>query len=605
MRMLLSLILFAMLIPEVGQDNTERVYSVQLSTWFENAWDRATISPDGRWALWGAPGQIQLLDLTTHSLVPGRLNSGLEKVINAAFLPNSDLARYGELRGKKGWFVPVGNELQVSALPEDALPQWAADGTLAFYLGQKPEDGVFVGTLAAQKRYPLNGLVTGFAFSPRGNSMYVLLWQPDGSSSLVRVTTETGRVETIATNIDACPFFNSIGVAPDETHLYLALASNGVPHNHERHEPDAKRDLNIYEFDLVSHERPVKVQTPTDDFAPVVANRRLYWTRNDFQNSVVLVPFGGGDAQVLVQDGELPRWAPDGKHITYIYGGQGWPWRLADFALSIDVAIVDVDAGGRPASKGTPFITGTGEDFPPAWSPDGRWMVFHSHRSAEAVPSYGSNGQSDDIYLRRASGPGEELRLTNFGWEAGVATWSPDGRHIVFCTWDRARSSAYKPWEGGGTPIGYSQPWVITIDPSSGRTVQTERLKLSAGIPGADEAAWSPANNEIAVEDRIGPSLWAIWIVSPDGKKQRKIVEYSSSTYGGLDWTRDGKTIVYGGMSEGRMQLFAVSAIGGGEPHQLTHDSANLLHPQVSSDGRWIACTRLLQTKEVWQMNLK
>lgn len=605
MRMLLGLVLFAALMPEVSRDNAERVYAVQLPTWFENAWDRATISPDGHWALWGAPGQIQIIDLTTRSAVPGKLSSGLERVMNAAFLPNGELARYGELHGKKGWFVPVGNELHLSDLPEDAVPQWATDGTLAFYLSQKPEDGIFVGTSTTPKRYALNGSVTGFAFSPSGNAIYVLLWQPDGSSSLVRVTTKTGRVEIIASKIDACPFFNSIGVAPDDSHLYLALATNGAPQNRDRHEPDAKRDLNIYEFDLVKNDRLVRVQTPTDDFAPVVANSQLYWTRNDFQDSVVLVPFGGGDAQVLVQNGELPRWTPDGKHIAYIYGGQGWPWRLADFALSIDVAIIDVDASGRPASKSIPFIKGTGEDFPPAWSPDRRWMVFHSHRSEQAVPSYGSKGQSDDIYLRRTSGTGKEIRLTNFGWEAGVATWSPDGRRIVFCTWDRAKSSAYKPWEGGGTPVGYSQPWIITIDPLSGKTIRKERLKLPTDVPGADEAVWSPTEDEIAVEDRVGPSLWAIWIVSPDGKKERKVVEYSSTTYGGLDWSRDGKTIVYGGMADGKMQLFSIPAVGGGEPHQLTHDSANLLHPNVSPDGRWIACTKLLQTKEVKRISLK
>jgi Tol biopolymer transport system component len=131
----------------------------------------------------------------------------------------------------------------------------------------------------------------------------------------------------------------------------------------------------------------------------------------------------------------------------------------------------------------------------------------------------------------------------------------------------------------------------------------TERLKLPSSIPGADEAAWSPVNNEIAIEDKIGPDRWAIWVVTPDGKEARKVVEYSSFTYGGLDWSRDGKSIVFAGLSDGKMQLFSVSATGG-QPQQLTHDDANLLHPQVSPDGRRIACTRLFETKELWRLRL-
>jgi Tol biopolymer transport system component len=46
------------------------------------------------------------------------------------------------------------------------------------------------------------------------------------------------------------------------------------------------------------------------------------------------------------------------------------------------------------------------------------------------------------------------------------------------------------------------------------------------------------------------------------------------------------------------MQIFAVTR-SGGAPRQLTEDPANLMHPQVSPDGRWIACTRMSQAKEI------
>lgn len=92
--------------------------------------------------------------------------------------------------------------------------------------------------------------------------------------------------------------------------------------------------------------------------------------------------------------------------------------------------------------------------------------------------------------------------------------------------------------------------------------------------------------------------------MSPDGKNARKVVEYPSPTYGGIAWSPDGKSIIFAGLSEGKMQLFSVPA-SGGHSVQLTHDADNLLHPQVSPDARWIACTRLTQAKEVWRMELK
>jgi Tol biopolymer transport system component len=77
----------------------------------------------------------------------------------------------------------------------------------------------------------------------------------------------------------------------------------------------------------------------------------------------------------------------------------------------------------------------------------------------------------------------------------------------------------------------------------------------------------------------------------------------SSSTYGGLDWTPDGKTIVYSGLDGERQQIFVVPR-SGGSPRRLTDDPASLMHPQVSPDGRWIACTRMSQSKEIRRLKL-
>lgn len=71
-----------------------------------------------------------------------------------------------------------------------------------------------------------------------------------------------------------------------------------------------------------------------------------------------------------------------------------------------------------------------------------------------------------------------------------------------------------------------------------------------------------------------------------------KLASYRSETYGGLDWTPDGKTLIFAGLVGDRMQLFAVPRAGGSVT-RLTVGNENYLNPRVSPDGRWIACSVL------------
>jgi Tol biopolymer transport system component len=101
----------------------------------------------------------------------------------------------------------------------------------------------------------------------------------------------------------------------------------------------------------------------------------------------------------------------------------------------------------------------------------------------------------------------------------------------------------------------------------------------------------------------VSPTRHALWVVKADGSEGRKRVEYDMKTYGGLDWTPDGKSLVYAALAGGRMQIFTVGA-GEGDPRPLTREDAHLFQPQVSPDGRLVASTRLRQAKEIWKQLL-
>jgi Tol biopolymer transport system component len=534
---------------------------------------------------------MSLYSLETREQNPDLLLGGLTSVSRARFCGPNALVRLGVRGSERGIFLPGAETPQLSAIPPDSVAACSADGNeIVYYAPENPDRQMFVGPAHGPfKAFGVTGRITGTAFSSDGSMLYVLLFQPSGATSLVRIAVHELRTKTIAHDLDAAPGWNTIAISPDGRSAFIALASAGAPDNAARHIPDANRWLAIYKIDLTTGARTPVVSTPgIDNHDPALAAGNLYWASNAIRDSVAAVPISGGDSKDVMVGAEVPMWSPDGKKISFTYGG----WRLADWGLDLDAGYVLVDTDANRISARFPIVSGYHEDFPAAWSPDGKWIAFHSHRSKIPVPDYDSAESTDDIYLRLADDPhAPEVRLTDFGWETGPAYWSPDGRKLLFNSWVR-----------GGTP-GIDKLFVLGIQPVTGQVLDTAQLPLPAEIHSASWAAWSPDGKEIALEDKRENGNRALWIVRADGKHGEKLLDYHGTTYDGLDWAPDGKTIIYSGLAGDKLQLFSIPR-DGGAPVQLTQDAGNLMHPRVSPDGKWIACTRIVQAKQVWRRPL-
>lgn len=184
---------------------------------------------------------------------------------------------------------------------------------------------------------------------------------------------------------------------------------------------------------------------------------------------------GGREIQ-LTSDGEQsfqPAWSPDGAYLAYASHGRGGIWVL-------------------PALGGTPRQAATFGSHP-AFSPDGRLLAFQSDSTAElsanAVPAL----PPSTLWVVPVTG-GQPRQVTQEGAPAGghgAPAWTPDGRRLVFTASDRRGSSVWSV-DAGGTDVRpvADQP-AFCFDPLC---APDGRRLLFAGVSSGEQyAVWSVA----------------------------------------------------------------------------------------------------------------
>jgi TolB protein len=323
--------------------------------------------------------------------------------------------------------------------------------------------------------------------------------------------------------------------------------------------------------------------------------RLEYTGRSAFAEPPLYLVNSDGTGRIVVRPGEQPPeehleevTSPNGKLIAY----------LSPQENTVDLFVSRLDGSDVRNLSNTPRA----EEMYPQWSPDSKRLVLSSDR----------NGRFE-VFVVNADGT--DLRQLTTVREGccgdQYASWSPDGKLIVFGSSDREgipKIYVVRPDGTGlrGIAVGnlprwttdgriafqglfsFGQParYVINSD-GTGETL------IDPGTPPPDnriDETFSPDGTRIAfMSIREGDA--EIFVSRPDGSSVVNVSNAHPASDHDPQWSPDGRRVLFVSNRHGRFELFVVNPDGTGLA-QLTTAQPGCCGDQYarwSPDGRYIA----------------
>jgi Tol biopolymer transport system component/DNA-binding winged helix-turn-helix (wHTH) protein len=273
-----------------------------------------------------------------------------------------------------------------------------------------------------------------------------------------------------------------------------------------------------------------------------------------------------------------------------------------------------------------PESTLPGNQFEPRLSPDGAYVAF----------AWQESEQSDwDIWIQRAGEDGPQ-RLTEHADHERLATWSPDGASLAFVRFSEQeqRCGIYRMSIVGGTAerLADCQRGMRTLDWSSdGRRfvmngmewdvepgvlttglylhdLETgERRRLTDpqhGTAGDSEPRFSPDGSWIAFRRKRSASRHDVMVVPADASSEPRAL--TADRWGhlrGVEWSADGRSVIYSSNRNGQFRLWRVG-LDGGEPQWVPVRDDWVTQPSVARDGGTMIYRTFRDSVDLWELPL-
>jgi len=216
------------------------------------------------------------------------------------------------------------------------------------------------------------------------------------------------------------------------------------------------------------------------------------------------------------------NWSPDGREIAFTMKNvRNWAE-----STNSDVYTVGIDEGARTVTITTGM---NGYDNEPVYSPDGRFLAFHSMER----PSFESDRNRVMLYDRQN---GEIVDVTHgLDQTAHGATWLPDSSALLFVSEFRGTNQIFrvKPGEPGAQQITSGRyNWSLRDIAADGETLLVARSSmirpyelLTLSSTGGEAKVITKTNDEIYAGLEV-PTIEERWVRASDGKSIHNWVIY-------------------------------------------------------------------------------
>jgi len=339
----------------------------------------------------------------------------------------------------------------------------------------------------------------------------------------------------------------------------------------------------------------------------------LAYTTDDRGNfDIVVLPLDGGHPIWVVDspaDEAQPSWSPDGRKLAFVsakdHGGR--------LSIAIGVGTMQWYIAGKggdiftvQALGGTPVKLAE-NGYYPAWSPDGRSIVFQSNR-----------GEQWDLWSISAEG-GKPIQLTNDSDFDYHPNWSPDGNWIVYgaepfrfevggylrvvpadggepINLMVEKSSIVKPgWSADGAHILFSSSrsgvmniWKILFSPSADPlSVSPMRVTIGEG----NDVSLSAAADGKRIAFATTRNTSDIWELSVSSGTLRQVT-FETSLEDYASPSPDGKSILVTSNRGGQAGLWTVDLNGRVLSQLISGRDTREIFARWSPDGEQIAFHR-------------